>query len=53
MIAHDPTCTPYYPEKPVGELPQEVVEIPWSKDKTKVIRVCVDCGAYELAVCDV
>ena len=47
MITHFETCNADYPEKPEGELPQHIVEIPIDGG---VIRQCSDCGAFESSV---
>lgn len=46
MITHHPNCTPRYPEKPEGEAPQHIDEIPI--DDGEVVRQCSDCGAFEI-----
>ena len=46
MIKHYETCSPDYPEKKLGELPQQNVEI--SLDDHQTVLQCVDCGAFEI-----
>lgn len=50
MIEHHPNCSPDYPEKPEGEVPQAVmqVEIETEADGLEVVLQCSDCGAFEI-----
>lgn len=41
---HHPNCRANYPEKPPGEQPQHIVEIPI--DDGEVVLQCSDCGAF-------
>ena len=42
-IAHHPTCSPDYPEKPKGEPPRPLIE-----DHEAGVITCGDCGAFVL-----
>lgn len=44
MIAHFVSCTPFYPEKPKGEIPQKINEM--EIDKSTIVYSCSDCGAF-------
>lgn len=43
-ITHFPKCTANYPEKPVRERPQKIMEI--NIDDGEVVLQCSDCGAF-------
>lgn len=43
-IVHHPGCTADYPEKPAGEAPQAIMDIPIDDGET--VLQCSDCGAF-------
>jgi hypothetical protein len=46
MIKHHPDCRADYLEKPEGEPPQKIMEIPLPDGV--VVHQCADCGAFEV-----
>lgn len=44
-IEHHPLCNADYPEKPIGEKPQEVTR--QALDDGFYVDTCSDCGAFE------
>lgn len=45
MVTHFPNCHANYPEKPEGELPQQLIR---TEEEGWVVDTCCDCGATEV-----
>jgi ssDNA-binding Zn-finger/Zn-ribbon topoisomerase 1 len=47
-IKHFSNCKADYPEKPIGEKPQEIIKI--EIDNNEIVHQCSDCGAFIIMV---